>query len=188
MTDSDSRIDYGRFGQLFFDYAVTESRIRHSLDSLREEPIVLGPMAGGPGGMARIVGNGRLQEPSVAQRDDSTVCFDVVLPVDLALSVRFTGITYHFSARLRIPLVLTAEAHRPLLIRLHVAPPSPDNITLRLKPRGRSGAMLARMANMENEIRRQAATYVREEMQSPAVRALCDIDIADRLDKAWDAD
>jgi len=185
MSNDDAGLDYAEFGQLFFETAVTEARIRGAFERFQQRPINFGPQAGGPRGMAQISGQGSLDDVDIKRTGRSPLVFALVLPVRMDIAVRLTGITYNFAAVLSIPLTLTARARRPLVINLDVTPPATKDIGVDLKPRGRSGAMLARMADMTNEIQRYAAKYASQEIEGPAVRALCEIDIAHRLEKSW---
>lgn len=188
MSDAANSIDYARFGQAFFELAVTEQRIRGAFTHLQAEPIEFGPRSGGPGGMARLQGRGRLEDPDIERQDTSPVQFAVTLPVSMQLTIAVVGATYEFDARLRLPLALTAEAHTPLTLFLAIEPPAESAIDIHLVPRQRSGLMFARMVSLREQVRRYAAREVAREIDSPRVRALCQIDILERLERSWQGD
>lgn len=185
MADVDTSIDYARFGQAFFELAVSEERIRGAFIGLQAEPIEFGPRSGGPGGMARLQGRGWLKNPTIERQGTRPVQFAITLPVAMRLTIAVAGATYAFDAQLRIPLTLTAEAHTPLILFLAIEPPAESAIEIHLVPRQRSGLMFARMVGMQEQIRRYAAREVAREIDSPRVRALCRIDILERLEHSW---
>lgn len=188
MADVDTSIDYAHFGQAFFELAVTEERIRGAFTSLQAEPIEFGPRSGGPGGMARLHGRGRLEEPAIERQGTRPVQFAINLPVAMRLTIAVAGATYAFDAQLRIPLTLTAQAHTPLILFLAIEPPAESAIEIHLASRQRSGLMFARMVSLQEQVRRYAAREVAREIDSPRVRRLCRIDILERLEHAWQAD
>lgn len=187
MPDADTSIDYARFGQSFFELAVTEARIRGAFKQLQKQPIEFGPRSGGPGGMARLHGRGQLLDPAIERQGTSPVQFAIMLPVAMQLTIAVAGVTYEFDAKLHIPLALTAEARSPLIVFLAIEPPSESMLETALVPRQRSGMMFARMVGIQAQIRRYAARQVAREIESPRVQALCHIDIAERLERAWSA-
>lgn len=188
MSDVDSPIDYARFGQAFFELAVTEARIRGAFRRLQEQPIEFGPRSGGPGGIARLQGRGQLLDPAIQRQSTSPVRFAITLPVSMEVTIAAAGVTYEFDAQLRIPLTLTAQARSPLILFLAIDAPAESAIEADIVPRQRSGLMFARMVRMQEQIRRYAARQVAREIDSPRVQALCHIDIVERLDRAWSAD
>lgn len=188
MSDADTPIDYAHFGQSFFELAVTEERIRGAFKRLQEQPIEFGPRSGGPAGMARLHGHGQLLDPDIERQGTSPVQFAIRLPVSMRLTIAVAGVSYEFDAKLRIPLQLTAEARAPLVLFLAIEPPSESMIETALAPRQRSGLMFARMVGIREQIRRYAARQVAREIDSPRVQALCHVDIAERLERAWRAD
>ena len=176
---------YETFGRRFFEYAVTTERVESALASIAGDRIDVGPRSIGPGGVASITASGHVVAPKVTPREGEVIAFDVTLPVHLALEVRLAGQSHRFDADLHADLRLTARALAPLRIFIDVATPAEADLRVEVASRGFGANVLNRLADVEGELRRHVAHYIAEQIDAPRIRALRDIDVADRLERSW---
>lgn len=176
---------YETFGRRFFEYAVTRERVESALANIAGDRIEVGPRRIGPGGMANITASGHVVAPRVKRCETDVIEFDVTLPVHLELEVRLAGQSHRFDAELYADLRLTARALAPLRIFIDVATPTEADVRVEVAARGFGANLLNRLADVEGELRRHVAHYIADQIDEPRIRALCDIDVADRLERSW---
>jgi hypothetical protein len=176
---------YETFGARFFELAVTEARVAAALSGVVGDDIEFGPVAVGPGRVARASATGRVLAPTATRTGDRPLEFVVRIPVDLRLTIELGGQAHRFTAGLVVPLRLTVHAAEPLLVVIHIEPPSRHDIELTLDADGVRATFLQFVAGVDEEIRRVAAKYVAREVARPSVRRATTIDLTTHLDAAW---
>jgi len=175
---------YAEFGERFFEFAVTEERILHAFDGLAGNAVEFGPIGVGPGKMAQVAATGTVGSPSISRRSGQPVSFRLIIPVELAFTVNLVG-DRRYHAEVEIRLDLTARAAEPLRVFIDVAPPTKDNVVVRLRSEGLRSELLRQVADIDREVQRFIAKYVAREIDKPKIRAARDIDVAARMDGAW---
>jgi hypothetical protein len=181
MTD----ISYEQFGLNFLEHAVTAERIGGALAAVAGDVIRVGPMAVGPASAATVDAEGRIGAPAIERQDTSPLTFAAVLPVELSLDVKVAGVNHHYDARLRVPLRLTIRTAEPITLVIDVARVSSRDIDVRLHADGMRAKVLSRLGNVEEEIRRQVARFVRERVDSPQGEQARRVEILPLIDRAW---
>lgn len=184
MSEIEGGIEYARWGELFFAHAVTLERVLAGVNVMADRPIEVGPLGVGPGRLAKVHASGRIGTATGQRFGDLPIRFLITLPVQLRFMLDLTMDKQHFDADLEIPLTLTAHSRDDLAIVIDVAPPSADEIVVRLKARGLRASLLGSAAGIENELRRFVAKYVAREVAKPDVVAACTIDVAAAVDRA----
>jgi hypothetical protein len=183
-----SEISYEQFGANFIEYAVTTERIGAALAEVAGDVIRVGPMAVGPVSAASVDAEGRIKEPEITRHGGSPLTFAAVLPVGLSLDVKVAGVNHHYDARLRIPLRLTIRTAEPITLVIDVARVSSRDIDVHLRADGMRAKVLSRLGNVEDEIRRQVARFVRERVDSPQGEQARRVEILPLIDRAWRSD
>jgi hypothetical protein len=176
---------YEQFGVDFIRLAVTDERLAQALTSVAGDHIRVGPMAVGPGNAATVDAEGRIGAPRVERGDDVPLVFRAALPVELSLDVKVAGVNHHYDARLTVPLDLTVRTAEPITIVIDVARVSSRAIEVRLRAEGMRAKVLSRLGNVDDEIRRHVARFVREKVDSPEGIAARRIEILPLIDRAW---
>ena len=180
-------VSYREFGQQFFTQVVTEERVLGAVNMLAGQPIEFGPTGVGPGRLVKLTARGAIGDArSEPVRGGEAIAFRMVLPVDLSFEVDLGVEVHRFTARLSVPLVLTARALAGLKIYIDVEPPHSHQIGIRLRAEGLRASVLQRVAGVEGEVKRFVAKYVGREIAKPYVRQACTIDIGAQVDKAWE--
>ena len=66
--DADNYMTYEEFGRRFFEIAVTEGRVAGAIGEIAGDEFQVGPIAQGPGKIARVTAKVRIQDPRVRRR------------------------------------------------------------------------------------------------------------------------
>lgn len=180
-----TEISYEQFGVNFIDTAITEERLAAALVAVAGDVIRVGPMAVGPGNAATVDAEGRIGAPQVERRAGVPLRFTATLPVALSLDVKVAGVNHHYDARLAIPLALTIRTAEPITLVIDVDRVSSRHVEVQLRADGMRARALSRLGNVEDEIRRQVARFVRERVDGPAGERARRIEILPMIDRAW---
>ncbi|RZS37665.1 hypothetical protein EV193_105223 [Herbihabitans rhizosphaerae] len=175
---------YEEFGRRFFEHAVTEERILGAVAGLAGEPIEFGPIGAGPGKIAQVSASGKVGAATVRPLTREHVAFLLTIPVDLLLTINLGG-AHRFRADVEVRLTITARAAEPLRVVIDVEPPTKENVVVSVRAEGLRATMMRYAASVDEEIRRFVAKYVAREIDKPKIKAARDIDVAARIDGAW---
>ena len=151
---SDDLIDYGDWGALFFETAVTEERILGGVNAMAGRPIDVGPLGVGPGRVAKVMAKGEIGTATGHRISTNPVAFLVHLPVTLHFSLDLSVDVHKFVAIVEIPLRLTARARDDLAIFIDVAAPKPDEIKIALKAKSLRATLTQYAAGIEGGAKR----------------------------------
>jgi hypothetical protein len=178
-------ISYEQFGVNFVTMAVTDERLADALAAVAGDVIRVGPLSVGPANAATVDAEGRIAAPDIERREGSPLSFRAVLPVDLSLDVKVAGVNHHYEARLAVPLQLTVRTAEPITLVIDVERVSSRDVDVRLKADGMRAKVLSRLGNVEDEIKRHVARFVREKVDSPEGERARRIEILPMIDQAW---
>jgi hypothetical protein len=165
-------ITYGEWGRRFFEVAVTPDRVAAAFaDNLAGREFSMEPIAQGPGGIAKVSANVKIQEPRVTRTLGDLITFVIHIPlsIDLLLDLRLDK--QRFAVAGDIALRATARAAEPLLLLVEIAKPRPSDITVNVSSTSIRGEVLRILAGVDGEIRRFIAHYVAEEVSTPEAQA-----------------
>ena len=178
-------VTYEDFGRRFFEFAVTEQRVAAAFAQIAGDEFEMGPMAQGPGGLAKITAKVKIQEPHERRSLGDTITFAIRIPLLLQLVVDLWVDKQRFTVDGDIALRATARAAEPLLIVIDVAKPRPSDIAVHVASKSMRGEILRILAGVDGEIKRFVAAYVAEQIDSPESQQAKIIDVADQV-AAWD--
>lgn len=170
-------IDHAQFGHRFVRHAVTEARLSEGFAGFAGRPVGIGPLRAGPRGMARFRVDGAVGEPAVHGADGS---FDVTLPLSLDLVVGLAR-DNEFHADVTVVLHATPRPAADLHLVVDFAPVQPDSISVRLTSADAMSAVVGRAGKLEEQIRRQVADVVNQQIGAATGRV---VDIGARIDAA----
>jgi hypothetical protein len=178
-------VTYEEFGRKFFEVAVTPERVAGAFADIAGNEFAMEPIAQGPGGIAKVSANVKIQEPRVTRRLGDSITFVIHIPlsIDLLLDLRLDKQRFVVSGD--IALRATARAAEPLLLIVDVTKPRPSDITVNVSSKSFRGEVLRILAGVDGEIRRFIAQYVADEIDAPQSQAAQVIDIMERLNEAW---
>ena len=179
-------VTYEEFGRRFFDIAVTEERVASALSEIAGDEFEMGPMAQGPGGLAKVTARVKVNQPHVRRNLGETLTFAIRIPLEIELIVDLRIDRQRFKVDGDIALRATARAAEPLLLVIDVAKPRPSDIAVHVTSKSMRGEILRIIGGIDTEIRRFIAAHVSEEVDSPASQQAKVIDVAEAVASAWD--
>ena len=183
--DADDYMTYEEFGRRFFEIAVTEDRVGGAIAAIAGDAFEIGPIAQGPGKIAKVTAKVRVQDPRVTRKVGETITFAIRIPLEIDMVVDLRIDKPKFMVFGEIALAATARAAEPLLLILDVEKPRPSDISIHVTSHSLRAEIVRIIGGIDAEIRRFIAAHVSEEIDSPASRKAKIIDVADRLDAAW---
>jgi hypothetical protein len=178
-------LTYEEFGRRFFEVAVTPERVAAAFAEIAGNEFAMEPIAQGPGGIAKVSANVKIQDPRVTRRLGDSITFVIHIPlsIDLLLDLRLDKQRFVVSGD--IALRATARAAEPLVLIVDVSKPRPSDITVNVSSKSFRGEILRILAGVDGEIRRFIAQYVADEIDAPQSQAAQVIDVAEKLNEAW---
>jgi hypothetical protein len=181
----DQAISYAQWGVDFFHEAISQERVLGAVNTLAGQEIDFGPIAAGPGGLAKVRAYGEIGAAIATRLEGQEISYRVLLPVSLTFEVDLQIEKERFDAELLVPLTLTAVARSGVRVFIEAEPPRGDEVRVTLKARGLRATVLQRVAGVEGELRRFVASYVATELEKPHVREARTIDVSRAIGLAW---
>ncbi|MGB0877692.1 MAG: hypothetical protein ACPGVY_06435 [Mycobacterium sp.] len=178
-------ITYQEFGRRFFEIAVTEDRVGAAVATIAGDAFQLGPIAQGPGKIAKVTAKVRILEPRVSRQNGEAITFSILIPLEIDMVVDLRIDRPKFMVFGEIALRATAKAAEPLLLILDVAKPRASDITIHVTSKSLRAEVVRIVGGVDSEIRRFIAAHVAGEINSPQSEQAKIIDVAERLDEAW---
>ncbi|WP_412917637.1 hypothetical protein [Gordonia zhaorongruii] len=179
-------LTYEQFGRRFFEVAVTEERIASAFTSIAGEEFRVGPLASGPGGVAKVCADVKIAEPEITRQVGESITFIVKLPLFIALLVdlKLDRIRYDVDGLVTLPL--TVRCAEPLQLRIEVDTPRPRDVFVDVASHNVRGSIIRNLAQVDDEIRRVIAKFVADEVDKPEVRDARLIDVDVELGRAFE--
>ena len=178
-------VSYEDFGRRFFEIAVTEQRVGDAIAAIAGDEFEMGPMGQGPGKIAKVTANVRIQEPRVTRANGELITFAIRIPLEIDMVIDLRIDKPKFVVFGEIELSATARAAEPLLLILDVQKPRPSDIAIHVTSKSLRAELLRVVAGVDAEVRRFIAAHVAGEIDSPESTKAKVIDVADQLDSAW---
>jgi hypothetical protein len=159
-------MSYAEFGARFIHEAVAPQRISDVIGGIAGEAVKVGPLNAGPGGVATARAVGRIGDPSVAVIGEEPLSYAVDIPVDLELDVTVAGTKHHYDIDAVVRIEITVVLAPPLSICIVPASPTYKDVTVDIHPRGLQAKMIGRVGDIERELRKHIARYLRERINT----------------------
>jgi hypothetical protein len=157
-----AQMSYAEFGQAFVHEAVTPERISAVIHGITGEAVRVGPLDAGPGGVATANATGRIGEPAVIVTGHDPLGYLVSLPVELEVDATVAGTKHHFDVEATVRVSLKVTLAPPLSICIVPDAPTYREVDVIVHARGMQAKLVARAGNVERELRKHIARYVRE--------------------------
>lgn len=176
---------YEEFGRSFFEVAVTEERVGDAIAAIAGDEFTVGPIAQGPGKIAKVTANVNVQTPVVTRHVGEEITFSIRIPLEIDMVIDLRIDKPRFKVFGEIALQAAALAARPLLLILDVHKPRPTDIAIHVTSTSLRAELLRIVAGVDAEIKRFIAAHVSGEIDSPASNKAKIIDVAEQLDSTW---
>ena len=178
-------VTYEEFGRRFFEIAVTEQRVGDAIGAIAGEAFEMGPIAQGPGRLAKVTAKVRIMAPRVSRNLGEAITFSIRIPLEIDMVVDLRIDKPKFMVFGEISLRATARAAQPLLLILDVEKPRAADIAIHVTSKSLRAEVVRIIGGVDAEIKRFIAAHVAGEIDSPESQQAKVIDVADRLDAAW---
>ncbi|VEG41771.1 Uncharacterised protein [Mycolicibacterium flavescens] len=185
VDDEPTEITYEEFGRRFFEVAVTEQRVGSAIADIAGDEFEMGPIAQGPGKIAKVTAKVRIQEPRLTRHVGPMITFAIRIPLEIDMMVDLRIDKPKFMVFGEIALNATARAAEPLLLILDVEKPRASDISIHVTSKSLRGELVRILGGIDAEIRRFIAAHVAGEIDSPASQKAKVIDVGSTIDTAW---
>ena len=176
---------YEEFGRRFFEIAVTEERVGAAIGQIAGAEFTMGPMAQGPGKIAKVTAKVKVQDPAVTRHLGEQITFDIQIPLEIELVIDLRIDKPRFIVFGEIALRATAVAAHPLALILDVQKPRPSDISIHITSTSLRAELVRIVGGVDAEIKRFVAQHVAREIDSPESAKAKVIDIGGQIAEVW---
>lgn len=182
---ADDEMTYEEFGRRFYEIAVTEERVGGAIGAIAGDEFVIGPIAQGPGKIAKVTAKVRIQDPMVKRAVGELITFSIRIPLEIDMVVDLRIDKPKFMVFGEIALRATARAVEPLLLVLDVEKPRSSDISIHVTSKSLRAEVVRVIGGIDAEIKRFIAAHVAGEIDSPASLKAKIIDVEAGIDGFW---
>ncbi|KGI68325.1 hypothetical protein MJO55_13775 [Mycolicibacterium rufum] len=182
---SDAYMSYEEFGRRFFEVAVTEERVGDAIGQIAGDAFEMGPIAQGPGRLAKVTAKVRIMAPRVNRRVADEITFAIRIPLEIDMVVDLRIDKPKFMVFGEISLRAVARAAEPLLLIIDVEKPRASDIAIHVTSKSLRAEVVRIIGGVDAEIKRFIAAHVAGEIDSPESQKAKVIDVATELDQTW---
>src|ERR1700710_1197615 len=161
-------LTYEEFGRKFFEIAVTEERVADALAAIAGDGFEIGPIAQGPGKIAKVTAKVKVQPPEVTRQVGDQITFAIRIPLEIDMVIDLRIDKPRFMVFGEIALRATARAIEPLLLVLDVEKPRSSDISIHVTSKSLRAEVVRVIGGIDAEIKRFIAAHVAGEIDSPA--------------------
>ncbi len=178
-------MSYEEFGRRFFEVAVTEERVGDAIGQIAGDAFEMGPIAQGPGRLAKVTAKVQILPPRVNRRVADEITFAIRIPLEIDMIVDLRIDKPKFMVFGEISLRAVARAAEPLLLIIDVEKPRAADIAIHVTSKSLRAEVVRIIGGVDAEIKRFIAAHVAGEIDSPASQKAKIIDVATELDATW---
>src|ERR1700754_5100231 len=149
---ADDEMTYEQFGRRFFEVAVTEDRVGGAIGSIAGDEFEIGPIAQGPGKIAKVTAKVRIQDPKVRRSVGELITFSIRIPLEIDMVVDLRIDKPKFMVFGGIALRATARAADPLLLILEVEKPRPSDLAIHVPHKSLRGELVRIIGGIDAEL------------------------------------
>ena len=158
------------------------STVADAIGGIAGEAFDMGPIAQGPGGLAKVTARVQIKHPVVARTLGEEITFAIRIPLEIDMTLDLRIDRPRFMVFGEINLTATARAAHPLLLVIDVKTPRSSDIAIHVTSSSIRAELLRIVANVDGEIRRFIAHHVAGEINGADAKV---IDIGTRIASAW---
>jgi len=163
---------YGSVPQAVVEATASAEHIGAAVRAVAGDPLQIGPLAAGPGGLARADANGHVRQVLVTRDDDADLLsYVAALDVHVTLDVAVSGRSHRYDVELMLPLRVTVTSATEHVLQSRATAPLADDVTAVLRPHGLHARLLAKVGNVQAIVRQEAAARIGRRLEHDDARA-----------------
>ncbi|WP_159849929.1 hypothetical protein [Nocardia sp. CY41] len=176
-----------RFAQQLLRSAARPERIAEVIAEIVGDRIEVGPVQAGPGALVCVTATGRPGDVRAEVYDGEEWDIAVEVPLSLRLQVDFAGVLARFAAAVRVRMRVQLVPQDPCAVFVRTEEVTEEHVEVRLRAVDRPARLLGRVGDVRCMVAEHIVAYIGELLSSPQVRELRRIDIAQVIERAWEA-
>lgn len=177
------RIDYGEFGRRLVPFIVTPERVRETVASAASGKMETSVRLAG--GVVSAEGGGEASGVEVELLTEEPLVYRATILAELMLTVRIARVPYRYRGRIRIPLILTAHTYGDVTIVIDIGDVAARDIELDLRPMGTAAAIIERVGEVSEQVKREIAQIVNKRKDDPKLDPLRKLELAGTIEEEW---
>ncbi|MEV6255334.1 hypothetical protein AB0L97_18960 [Nocardia sp. NPDC051911] len=167
--------------------AATPERIADVVARIVGERIEIGPVPVALDGLVRATAIAEAGPVHAVRCDCGPWDMTIAVPILLRLRVRLPGRTLRYIGAARVLIRLALIPREPCGLFLRTDEVHADDLTIRMRARDLTSRLAGGIGRVESTVAEHILRYIDELFAGPAFGGIRDIDIADIIDRAWDA-
>ncbi|MBF6196267.1 hypothetical protein U3653_31270 [Nocardia sp. CDC186] len=176
-----------RFAREVLRSAARPERIAEVIADIVGDRIEVGPVQAGPGGLASVTATGWPGKVRAAACDGEEWDVALELPIRLRLRVDIAGVVGRFVATGRVRLRVGLVLEDPCGVFVRTEEVRQEHVDIKVRPVDRPARLLDRLADVRSMVVDHVVAYVGELLSSREISQMRRIDIAQVIDRAWEA-
>ncbi|MGH3449441.1 MAG: hypothetical protein ACRDQW_01695 [Haloechinothrix sp.] len=181
-----ARVSLDEFAAEILATAGSPERVAAGAVRVLENPLALGPIRVGPGGVAKATAIGYIGE--IHGRAAEGADWDVVVevPMQVGVDVRFTRQRFKFGIEITVRARVRMTPTPGFTVTVEVDEVTDADITARIDAHDLPAKLVSLGYNIEVEVVQQVIAYANQIANSPRVMAARHIKVAEVIDRAWE--
>lgn len=178
-------VTLSEFATRLLDVAADPERVATAASCVIENPMTIGPLRAGPGGIARASAICYVGIVSGRRIDDDA--WDMVLdvPVRVGAKVAVAGQRFKFGCAIELAVRLRIKPADDLAVIVDVDAIGPDDVTTRVHAQDIPAKVVSLGYNVEADVVRLVIAHANEMIGSDRIMQVRRVDVAQVIDRAW---
>ncbi len=177
------RIEYGEFGRRLVPTIVTPERVRETVASAASGDMTTSVKLAG--GIVAAEGGGQASGVDVELLTEEPLAYRATILAELMLNVRIARVPHRYRGKIRIPLVLTAYTYSDMKIEIEIADVAAREIELDLRPMGTAAAIIERIGEVSEQVKREIAQLVNTRKDDPKLDPMRKLELVGTIEEEW---
>lgn len=174
------------FARQLFASAASPERVAAAAAGVIENPMAVGPMRVGPGGIARASAICYIGEIRGRAASDDTWDIVLQLPVRVGATVLVRPQRFKFFLEIDVEARLRFVPTSGFTVTTEVDHIRDSDVTIKVDALHLPAKLVALGYSIEKEVVRRAIEHANEYLERPEIREVLTVDVAEVIDRAWD--
>ncbi|MEU2040348.1 hypothetical protein [Nocardia niwae] len=176
-----------RFAQELLRSAARPERIAGVIEEIVGDRIEVGPVQAGPGALVCVTAIGRPGDVRAEAYEGQGWDVAVEVPITLRLRVELAGVPARFAAAVRVRMRVQLVLEDPCAVFVRTEEVGEEHVDVRVRAVDGPARLLGRLGDVRSMVAEHVVAYIGDLLSSPEVRELRRIDIAQVIERAWEA-